>query len=200
MDITVLHKRLQAVEWSAWTASKSPTVSTPAGLDELKNYYGKLDKRVKMRLMLSLLNVERKDDDRLDAAMMGLLQKASSEQHESKERWVSLVAGLVESRLFAAPSSSSSSMVQHQGLVGEWSHATFRSLVDNVADAVVEQVRDNNNERGGNEASSTAEQFVPGELKFLSQQRHRLEQKETMPFCYVGAPPNLISRISREEP
>jgi hypothetical protein len=196
MDITVLHKRLQAVEWSAWTASKSPTISTPAGLEELAtSHYGKLDKRVKMRLLLSLLNVERPNgDDRLDAAMVGLLQKALSEQHESKEKWVSLVASLVESRLFAAPSSSS----QRHGVGGQ-SHATLRSLVDNVADAVVEQIRDNNNGNDSSATSTGAEQFVPGELKYFPQQRQHEQHKESKPFTYVGEPPNFISRISREE-
>ena len=198
MDITVLLKRLQTVEWSAWSASKSPSVSTAAGLDELtKTQYGKLEKRVKMRLLLSLLNVERNGDARLDAAMEGLLLKALSEQQESKEKWVSLVAGLVESRLFAAPSSSSSS--QNHSLAGERSLATLRALIDNVADAVVEQIRDKNKESDTNTASS-AEQFVPRELKYLPNQRQQEEEEmESTPFQYVGDPPNLLSRIYRED-
>ena len=179
MEFALLEKKLQA-GWTGGTGSVTKSLSSVGAMEELSLLYDKLEKRVKLRILLSFLAVEQRYEDvRLHTSMLLLLNKAMKD-----EKWVALVAGLVHSRISGHLSTSKRSPSQ----------STRQALIDDVADTIVKQITCD--EYGGSDIKSTPgsgeEHFEPTELRYLldeqqSGQRahdsaHRDKKKEEIKF------------------
>ena len=76
MDITLLHKKLQAA-WSAGTITKS--ISTPTSIDEIRHNFDKFDKKTKMRIILSMIAMDVRAKQECAIAINRLLELAAQE-------------------------------------------------------------------------------------------------------------------------
>jgi hypothetical protein len=81
MDLTLLHKKLLS-NWSAWTVSKS--LSTNASLEMTLQSFNKLEKKTKMRILLSLLNFDPKVKTDCQSSINELLRLATDEEKNGK--------------------------------------------------------------------------------------------------------------------
>ena len=81
MDLTLLHKKLLS-NWSAWTVSKS--LSTNASLEMTLQSFDKLEKKTKMRVLLSLLNFDPKVKVDCQSSINELLRFATDEEKNGK--------------------------------------------------------------------------------------------------------------------
>lgn len=73
-ELASLHKRLQS-SWSSWTASAS--MSKPAIIDEFISSYDKYEKKVKMRVLISLLGLDHSKKVECTKQILRLLELAS---------------------------------------------------------------------------------------------------------------------------
>ena len=73
-ELTSLHKKLQS-SWSSWTASAS--MSKPAVIEEFISSYDKFEKKVKMRVLISLLGLEHSKKTECTKQILRLLEVAS---------------------------------------------------------------------------------------------------------------------------
>ena len=81
MDLSLLHKKLLS-NWSAWTVSKS--LSTNASLEMTLKSFNKLEKKTKMRVLLSLLNFDPKVKTDCQSSINELLRLATDEEKNGK--------------------------------------------------------------------------------------------------------------------
>ena len=81
MDLTLLHKKLLS-NWSAWTVSKS--LSTSENIDAINQNFNKLEKKIKMRVLLSLLNFDPKTKADCSSSIKELLRLATDEEKNGK--------------------------------------------------------------------------------------------------------------------
>ena len=81
MDLTLLHKKLQP-NWSAGTVSKS--LSTQASLNSIQLSFDKLEMKIKMRVLLSLLNFDVKSKADCMTSIRELLKLAADESKHGK--------------------------------------------------------------------------------------------------------------------
>lgn len=83
MDLSLLHKKLLP-NWSAWTVSKS--LSTSESIDAITVNFDKLEKKIKMRVLLSLLNLDPKVKADCSSSIKELLRLATDEEKNGKVR------------------------------------------------------------------------------------------------------------------
>ena len=165
MDAPQLERKL-ALPWSLGSTSTRRQLKSSDGIAQ---HYHELDRRVKMRVLLSYLDTP--DDGRIQAS--AVLNKAVND-----ERWVSLIAELVRARL---TTTSSSAYGQDR--------ARSTMLAD-VADTVVTQIMTAANDQQPPTASRI--HFEPTELKFLPSTG--TNEQAQVQFTYVGQRPDLFPR------
>jgi hypothetical protein len=102
MDLTLLHKKLLS-NWSAWTVSKS--LSTNASLEMTLQSFNKLEKKTKMRVLLSLLNFDPKVKTDCQSSINELLRLATDEEKNGKVHTAATFVGCL-SRLLCVDSCS----------------------------------------------------------------------------------------------
>ena len=93
-ELTSLHKKLQS-PWSSWTVTTS--VSKQLLLEEIIKNYNLFDKKVKIRILISLLTIESEKRVESLQTVVKLLDLASS---DTSDAWISITAGLVHKKLF----------------------------------------------------------------------------------------------------
>jgi len=93
-DFYSLPKKLQQA-WSSGTVTRQLNLSL---LDDVYSNWHKMEKKVKMRILLSFLGLDASKKQELSSALKKLLQLAREE--ETTEAWVSVTAQLVHERLF----------------------------------------------------------------------------------------------------
>lgn len=186
MDIQLLDKKLQA-SWSSWTVSRS--LSSPALLDDLRNNFHKFEKKVKMRLLLSLLSVDPVKKIECTQAMKRLLKSASEEdQGQSSEQWVTITAGLVHNRLFG-----------QDGISDQIETIAF-SRINDTADNAVKKLHEICN--SSTSISDSTFYFQPLEFRYLSSSLACNITKDSTSnphFTYVGRKPDFIGREIKQK-
>jgi hypothetical protein len=85
-ELTVLHKKLLA-NWSAWTATRSMSSST--FIDEVRINFHKFDKKIKKRILLSLLSVDQTKLRECENSIIKLLELAG--QDESSDQVIDVI-------------------------------------------------------------------------------------------------------------
>ena len=188
MEVALLEKKLQ-IGWSGGTASIAKSLSSTTTIEEVSLFWEKLEKRIKLRILLSLLAVEQRHEDvRLHTSMVSLLNKAMKD-----EKWVALVAGLVHSRISGHLSISAGKRT--------FPHSTRQVLIDDVAETIMKQITCDENE--GSDATTTSssgkEYFEPAELRYLLDDLPSTQRVSGTPttfplFVYVGDRPDFIMR------
>ena len=81
MDLTLLHKKLLP-NWSAGSVSKS--ISTAASLNAIQLSFDKLESKIKMRVLLSLLNFDNKTKAECIGPIKELIRLAADESKSGK--------------------------------------------------------------------------------------------------------------------
>lgn len=92
MDVNLLHKKLLP-NWSAGTVSKS--LSTQASLNVIQLSFDKLEMKIKMRVLLSLLNFDAKTKADCLTSIRELLRLAADESKHGKVRRFDLIDWLL---------------------------------------------------------------------------------------------------------
>lgn len=93
-DWVSLQKKLQN-SWSSWSASRT---LSPALLEDMAAHFDKLDSKVKMRCLISLIGLDLKKRTEFMKQIKNLLRVACDDS--SSDAWVGITAGLVNERLF----------------------------------------------------------------------------------------------------
>ena len=81
MDLSLLHKKL-LLNWSAGTVSKS--ISTPLSLNSIQHGFDKLESKIKMRVLMSLLNFDPKTKADCIAPIKELIRLAADDTKSGK--------------------------------------------------------------------------------------------------------------------
>jgi hypothetical protein len=186
MDIQLLDKKLQT-SWSSWTVSRS--LSSPALLDDLRNNFHKFEKKIKMRLLLSLLSIDPVKKIECTQAMKRLLKSASEEdQGQLSEQWVTITAGLVHNRLFG-----------QDGISDQIETIAF-SRINDTADNAVKKLHEICN--SSTSISDSTFYFQPLEFRYLNSflACNITKESTTNPhFSYVGTKPDFIGREIKQK-
>jgi len=179
IEFVTLQKRLNA----AWSSGSVSRTLTAALLDDVYTNFAKMEKKIKMRIMLSLLGLDANKKQELSKSIKRLLKLASSDD-KSSEMWVAVTAGLVYERLFGLSTDDMEGVCDSaKSMLSETTETTLQHLIDLA--------------RMESTASDSTFYFQPLEFCFLSSSltsKIDAESTENGHFLYCGTTPNLLAR------
>ena len=177
-DFYYLPKKLQQA-WSSGTVTRQLNLSL---LDDVYSNWHKMEKKVKMRILLSFLGLDASKKQELSSALKKLLQLAREE--ETTEAWVSVTAQLVHERLFGT--SIDISAASENGFADrDFLKETTETIIDRLV------------EWSSSESSNDSTYFQPLEFRYLesswvsSQMSEEIVNNE---FHFSGSVPDFIAK------
>ena len=161
-ELTSLHKKLQS-PWSSWTVNSS--VSKKVLLEEIIKNYNLFDKKVKIRILISLLTIESEKRIEILQTILKLLDLASS---DTSDAWISITAGLVHKKLFSNRANEPIK-INVNNKITDTVEAIIKKLEespynDSINDMQIDNVPD---EKGHNSDDNDA-YYLPYEYKYFS--------------------------------
>ena len=189
-ELTSLHKKLQS-PWSSWTVTSS--VSKQLLLEEIIKNHNLFDKKVKIRILISLLTIEYEKRVESLQTIVKLLDLASS---DTSDTWISITAGLVHKKLFPYRANEPIEINVNQK-VTDTVEAIIRKLEEStygnsINDMQIESVPD---EKGHNSDDNDA-YYLPYEYKYFSNSlisSKLLNNADAIASLHLNTPPVLPS-------
>ena len=183
-ELFSLQKKL-ASAWSAWCISRTLTLSL---IEDVYNNFSKLEKKVKMRILLSLISLDVAKKNELSKSIKRLLKIACE---EDEEKWVSITAGMVYDRLFRV---SSVSIADPDGILTN-ANLALESNAEKSMERLIEL-------SSSDTASEATFYFQPLEFRYISSSaltmglgQGSLESTEHGGhFVYFGKTPDFMGR------
>eukprot|EP01041_Mallomonas_annulata_P004800 gene4800-9571_t len=168
-----LDKKLKS-SWSSWTLSH--TLSNTV-IDDVRNNFDKFDKKIKMRILLSLIGIDSNQRGAMASSIKRLLHQAS----EDKDEWVPIISGLVHRKLFSVTDTSI------EGQSNQTLTKTSQTIIEKLLqfESINESVTD------------STYYYQPYECSFLSQKIFPIEllgDGSNQHFKYNSTSPDFLSR------
>jgi hypothetical protein len=162
-DFVAIQKKLQP-SWSSWSVCR---LFTPSLLEDLSSNFHALEKKVKMKLLISLIGLDLKKRQEYSKQIKHLLRIAyESSESSDAESWVAVTAGLVSERLFGDDTVLDANSISHAA------KDSLTNLVDQLMEQYMRQV--------GVEARAEAEAEVEVPLDSSRCRSDDLRQSENL--------------------
>jgi len=191
-DYVSLPKRLQQA-WSAPSVTRQLSIGL---LEDLISKYKDVEKKVKMRVMLSFIGLDATKKNELTVSLKRFLQLAK--QEESSEPWVAITAQLVHERLYGgAPIGRSDGFADDNDDVDNGSGGVGKDMLKETSETILSRLLSASEDASalGGDLSSY---FQPLEFRYLqpswvSAQLPGVAIKNT-DFHFTGSAPDFIAR------
>ena len=173
LDVLSLSKQL-ATSWTSWKLG--PQFHDVEFLNNIINSYDKFEKKVLLRIMLSLLGLEGEVLKRNEGSIKRFLRRAVSD----KDEWIQVTAGIIHSKIFV-------------GIAGEVD--AIEKIAKDTCDAtvthIIDQIRNSTAETSMSDLCDDSFYFQPKEFRFLTpevlvDEGAIMKAPENMHFKYVG--------------
>jgi len=190
-EFVSLQKKL-AHSWSSWSGSR---LLSPTLLDDLSSNFDALEKKVKMRVLISLIGLDLKRRQEYTKQIKHLLKIAQEScELNGADSWVAVIAGLVSERLFGDDTllnSNSVSQVAKDSL-NEAVNTLMQRIFSPASSADV------TNTDSTDTGLESVLSFQPLEHRYTATaeqvaQEHA-EFNQTRHFVFAGSAPNILDR------
>ncbi len=198
-DLASVQKKLGA-SWSSWSGGRMFNSSL---LRDVAAQWHTLEKKVKMRCLISLIGLDLRKRTECSEEIKHLLAVAHNGNNENgdgtADTWVAVIAGLVNERLFSDDTSPVSSTAKNT--LVESSDDIVKYLLNQieVASDSTNTTTSSNDMSAGIGADSLEEihAFQPHEVQYMSGTKNH---KQSNPhFAFHGTIPNILSKIKAHE-
>ena len=194
-----LNKKL-GITWSSGSLCRQLSLQL---LEEINTNFHTLEKKVKMRILLSFLGLDASRRGELSQSLLRLLRLAAEE--EKSEVWVAITSHLVHERIFGGVDDEagyrSGSRINNNinggtGIGGpSWgSNGNRDNVLSGTSATIIQNLIEWSSKDNSDESSSY---FKPLEFKFLSTTwiaKMLMESTVNSDFHFVGAVPDFIGR------
>ena len=177
---------------SAWSAGGLTRQLSPSLLDAINSNFHSLEKKVKMRILLSFLGLDASRRSELSQSLLHSLRLAAEE--ETSEVWVAVTARLVYERLFGGGGDEVAD--DDNGVDAVLGSSSRREhVLSETSDAIIHRLIEWSSTDAADDESSSY--FQPIEYKYLSPSwvaQMQLESTANKDLRFVGAAPDFIAR------
>ncbi len=183
--------------WSAWSGSR---LFTPPLLEDLSANFDTLDKKVKMRVLISLIGLDVKKRQEFSKQIKHLLRVAhESSDHGGSENWVAVIAGIISERLFGDDTELDSSSVCHgaKSTLIEAVDKLMLRFLDSNSDMNV-AITNRTHVMDDEEDLESLIAFQPIECQYMAPYEQKTENDSTKSinthFTFTGTTPSILER------
>jgi len=197
-EFVSLQKKL-AHSWSSWSGSR---LLSPTLLDDLSINFDALEKKVQMRVLISLIGLDLKRRQEYTKQIKHLLKVAQEAcEVSSSDGWVAVIAGLVSERLFGDDTLLNSNSVS-QGAKDSLNEAVD-TLLQRIFSRVPSAAADDDDISNSISADAGLESvlsFPPLEHCYtataaeVAQEQAEFTRSKSRHFVFSGTAPNVLER------